>query len=62
MTANMHTSPQGRVGARYRSKLKKWSDKVGRRDDAASASFKRPALRRRRTLDAARAKLRELFH
>jgi hypothetical protein len=56
--------PHGRVGARHRAKLRKWSDKVARADEApaTASSAKRPAVRRQRTLDAARKKLRKLFH
>jgi hypothetical protein len=62
MTAPIH--PHGRVGAQHRAKLKKWSDKVAREDDArvVVASVKLSVARRRRTLDAARKKLRKLFH
>lgn len=58
MTAASH--PHGRVGARHRAKLKEWSDKVAREDEAASV--KRPTVRRRRRpLEAAKKKLRKLF-
>jgi hypothetical protein len=62
MTGTSH--PPGRVGARHRAKLKTWSDKVTREDDVrtVAASAKRLALRRRRTLDAAKEKLHKLFH
>ncbi|CAN5603026.1 hypothetical protein BH10PSE6_BH10PSE6_30560 [soil metagenome] len=62
MTATSH--PHGRVGARHRATLKKWSDKATREDDAlaVAASQKRPKARRRPTLDAAKTKLRKLFH
>ena len=62
MTAPSH--PHGRVGAQHRAKLKKWSDKVAREDDARAvvASVKLSVARRRRTLEAARKKLRKLFH
>ncbi|WP_428666763.1 hypothetical protein [Reyranella sp.] len=62
MAATSH--PHGRVGAGHRAKLKKWSDKVAREDEAqvAAASAKRPAVRRQRPLDVAKEKLRKLFH
>jgi hypothetical protein len=62
MTATSH--PHGRVGARHRSKLKKWSDKIAQEEDARTvvAARERPAVRRRRTLEAAKKKLRKLFH
>lgn len=62
MTTASHL--QGRVGAAHRAKLKKWSDKVAREDDAraAAASGKGPVVRRRGTLTAATEKLRKLFH
>ena len=62
MTAPPH--PHGRVGAQHRAKLKKWSDKVARENDArvVVASVKLSVVRRRRTLEAARKKLRKLFH
>jgi hypothetical protein len=62
MTASSH--PHGRVGAQHRAKLKKWSDKVAREDDARAvvASVKPSVVRRQRTLEAARKKLRKLFH
>jgi hypothetical protein len=55
--------PHGRVGARHRAKLRKWSDKVARADEtpATASSRKRPAVRRQPTLEAARKKLRRLF-
>jgi len=34
MAATAHPSPHGRVGARHRAKLKKWSGKVTRESDA----------------------------
>jgi len=62
MTAPPH--PHGRVGAQHRAKLKKWSDKVAREDDArvVVASVKLSVVRRQRTLEAARKKLHKLFH
>lgn len=62
MTVTSH--PHGRVGARHRATLEKWSRKVAREDDAraAAASEKRPKALRRPTLDAARTRLRKLFH
>jgi hypothetical protein len=55
--------PHRRVGARDRAKLKKWSEKVTREEDARTvvAAEKGPAARRRGTLDAAKKKLRRLF-
>jgi hypothetical protein len=62
MTATSH--PHGRVGAQHRAKLKKWSDKIAQQEDArtAVASQKRPAIRRRQKLEAAKKKLRKLFN
>ena len=52
-----------RVGARHRAKLKKWSDKVAREEAGrAEPSAERPAAARKRRLEAARKKLRKLFH
>ena len=62
MTAPSH--PHGRVGAQHRAKLKKWSDKVAREDDARAvvASVKLSVVRRRQMLEVAKKKLRKLFH
>jgi hypothetical protein len=60
VTSHLH----GRLGARHRATLKKWSDKVAREGNvqtAASAS-ERLVLRRRRALEGVRKKLRDLFH
>lgn len=61
MTTASHS--QGRVGAAHRAKLRKWSDKIAREADARAvvAPGKRPAARRRGTLDTAKEKLRKLF-
>jgi hypothetical protein len=61
MAADSH--PHGRVGARHRAKLEKWSGKVVRAEAARgdAISDKRPAASRKRPLDAARTKLRKLF-
>jgi hypothetical protein len=56
--------PPGRVGARHRAKLKKWSDKVARegRTPGDAPAVKQPLVRRARPLEAARKKLRTLLH
>jgi len=62
MAAASH--PHGRVGARHRAKLKKWSDKIAREEDgrANAASAKRQPTNRKQPLEAARKRLRKLFH
>ncbi len=59
MITTVHKS---RVGARSRAKLRQWSGKVTRRGNARDIvrSLERPPDRRR-TLEAAKQKLRRLF-
>jgi hypothetical protein len=61
MTITSH--PHGRIGAEHRAKLKKWSDRIAREANppVVGSVGERLAVRRRRTLDAARKKLRKLF-
>ncbi len=53
-----------RVGAQHRAKLKKWSDKRAREDGARAIVASQDAPVRphpRRTLEAAKSRLRRLF-